>query len=224
MDQENISKKPGLRALATLCFNSFWGKFGQGLNMRQTEFFHESQANLFFQLFSDPMKQPTDFHILNNDMVQIEWTYKKDCQPEDNKTNIDLATFTTCWARLKLYSVLKQVDTRVLYYDTDSVIDASRPGQYDPPLGDYVGELTDELGTGEHMEEYVSGGPTNYAYKTNTHKETCKVRGFTLNYKNSQMINFESVKAIVTDPKVQSTITITNRNKICRDKRKKKTV
>ena len=153
-------------------------------------------------------------------MVQIEWTYKNDCQLEDNKTNIYLATFTTCWARLKLYSVLERVDTRVLYYDTDSVIYVSRPGQYDPPFGDYLGELTDELGTGEHIVEYVSGGPKKYAYKTNTNTETCKVRGFTLNYKNSQMINFESVKAIVTDPKVQSTITITNPNKICRDKRK----
>ena len=168
--------------------------------MRQTEFFHEMEANLFFQLFSDPMKQPLNFHILTNDMIQIEWVYKQDCQPEDNKTNIYLATFTTCWARLKLYSVLEKLDKRVLYYDTDSVIYVSRPGQYDH-LGDYLGELTDELEAGEHIIEFVSCGPKNYGYKTNKNKETCKVRGFTLNYTNSQLINFESVKHIVTDPK-----------------------
>ena len=61
-----------MRALAKLCLNSFWGKFGQRLNMRQTEFFHEMEANLFFQLFSYPMKQPLNFHILTNDMIQIE--------------------------------------------------------------------------------------------------------------------------------------------------------
>lgn len=159
------------------------------------------EANLFFQLFSDPTKQPLNFHILSNDMIQIEWIYKQDCQPEDNKTNIYLATFTTCWSRLKLYNVLEELDRRVLYYDTDSVIYVSRSGQYGPPLGDYLGELTDELKTVEHIVEFVSGGPKNYAYKTNTNKETCKVREFTLNYTNSQLINFESVKDIVTDPK-----------------------
>jgi len=222
LDRVNITKNPGLRALAKLCLNSFWGKFGQRLNMRQTEILHESQANLFFQLLSDPTKQPLNFHILTNDMLQMEWTYKRDCQPEDNKTNVYLATFTTCWARLKLYSVLEQLNKRVLYYDTDSVLYVSRPGEFDPPLGDYLGDLTDELDKGEHIVEFLSGGPKNYAYKTSENKETCKVRGFTLNYANSQLINFDSVKQIVTDPKSTPTITITNPNKICRDKNKRK--
>ena len=180
LNRENILKNPEMRALAKLCLNSLWGKFGQRLNMRQTEFC-EMEANLFFQPFSDPLKQPLNFHVLKNDMIQIEWIYKQDCQPEDNKFNIHLATFTTCWARLKLYSVLEKLDKRVLYYDTDSVIYMSRPGQYDPPLGDYLGELTDELEAGEHIVEFVSGGPKNYGYKINKNKETCKVRGFNLN-------------------------------------------
>ena len=154
----------------------------------------------FFQLFSDPLKQPIDFHILPNDTIQVEWHYKNDCQPEDNKTNIYLATFTTCWARLKLYSVLEQLGRRVLYYDTDSIIYVCLLNEYDPPLGDYLGELTNELQNGEHIVEFVSGGPKNYAYKTNENNETYKVRGFTLNFKNSQLINFHSVKDIITDP------------------------
>ena len=99
-------------------------------------------------------------------MIQTEWIYKQDCQPKDNKTNIYLATFTTCWARLKLYNVLEMLDKRVLYYDADSVMYMSRPGQYDPPLGDYLGELTDELEAGEYIVDLVSGVPKNYGYKT----------------------------------------------------------
>lgn len=34
----NIEKNPGLRSLAKLCLNSFWGKFGQRHNMKQTKF------------------------------------------------------------------------------------------------------------------------------------------------------------------------------------------
>ena len=41
------------------------------LDMRQTEFFYEMEANLFFQLFSDPMKQP-----LNFDLLKVTW-YKQ---------------------------------------------------------------------------------------------------------------------------------------------------
>ncbi len=182
LDESNIQKNPGLRLWPNLCLNSFWGKFGQRLNMRQTKFFHETEVDEFFQTLSDQTKDVLNFHIVSDDTIQIEWTYKKDCLPEDNKTNIYLATFTTCGARLKLYSVLEDLDRRVLYYDTDSVIYVSRPGQCDPPLGDFLGELTDELDGGEHIVGVCVGWPKNYAYKTNKNEETCKVRGFTLNF------------------------------------------
>ena len=68
----------------------------------------------------------------------------------------------------------------------------------------------------------MSGGPKNHAYKTNRGDETCKVRGFTLHFTNNQLINFESVKTLVIDPTELSTITVTNPQKICRDKRKRK--
>ncbi|MCG8048774.1 MAG: DNA polymerase [Candidatus Thiodiazotropha taylori] len=222
LDKHNLQKNPGLRALAKLCLNSFWGKFGQRLNLKQSAFFHETEVDAFFRVLSDPTKDVQNFHIVANDTMQVEWVYKKDCQPEDNKTNVYLATFTTCWARLKLYSVLERLDRKVLYYDTDSIIYVSRPGEYDPPLGDYLGELTNELDTGEYIEEFVSGGPKNYTYRTNRGSETCKVRGFTLHFTNSQLISFQSVKSLVTQTTPVSTISVVNPNKICRDKRKRK--
>ena len=79
-----------------------------------------------------------------------------------------------------------------------------------------MGELTNELKQGEHIVEFVSGGQKNNAYKTNRGNEMCKVRGFTLHVTNSQSINFESVKRMVLDPS-ESTITVTNPQKICRD-------
>ena len=101
-------------------------------------------------------------------------------------------TFTTWGARLKLYSILEQLDRNVIYYDTDSIIYVSHDKVTDPPLGDYLGELTYELGgAGVYIEEYESGGPKNYAYKTSTGHETVKVQGLTLNYKNSLLIKFD---------------------------------
>ena len=39
----------------------------------------------FFGVLSDPIKEVQNFHIVVNDTIQVEWIYKKDCQPEDNK-------------------------------------------------------------------------------------------------------------------------------------------
>ena len=63
----------------------------------------------------------------------------------DGKTNVVIASFTTSHALLKLYSVLEQLDRRVLYFDTDSVIYVSKDGEWEPPMGSYLGDLTDEL-------------------------------------------------------------------------------
>ena len=74
-----------------------------------------------------------------------------------------IAAYTTAQARLKLYSFLERLGERVLYYDTDSIIYLSREGsaEYELPLGDYLGDLTDELakdyGAGSYITEFASG-------------------------------------------------------------------
>jgi len=64
--------------------------------------------------------------------------------------------------------------------------------------GDYLGDLTDELeeyGSYSFVEEFVSGGPKNYAFSvfcpsTGKRATKCKVKGITLNYENSKGVNF----------------------------------
>ena len=170
------------------------------LNMKQTEFLHDTEAEIFFQRVSDPSLKLEDFHIINEHLIEIDYTYERGFIPEDMRTNVALASFTTCWARLKLLKSLEKIGNRVLYYDTDSNIYVSRPGEYDPSLGDYLGDFTDELDEGDFIVEFVSGGPKNYAYRTHQGKEECKVRGFSLNFTNSQIIKFETMKDVVQNP------------------------
>lgn len=122
LEYHNIQKNPGLRCLAKLCLNSFGGKFSQRLNMKQSMFIHESEADVFFRILSDPTKVPDNFHIFSKDTVQFEWNEHPLFTPFDKKTNIFLASCTTKWARLKLYSVLDVLGDRVLYFYTDNVI------------------------------------------------------------------------------------------------------
>ena len=68
--------------------------------------------------------------------------------------------------------------------------------------GECLGTMTSELKPGHHICEFFSGGPNNYAYKTINsetaeQKTVCKVRGITLNYNASQLVNFDKIKEMI---------------------------
>ena len=69
-----------------------------------------------------------------------------------------MAAFTTCHSRLKLYESLDTLQQQVLYYDTDSVIYRWRPNQPPITMGDFLGDMTDEL-DGDVITEFVSEAP-----------------------------------------------------------------
>ena len=72
-------------------------------------------------------------------------------------------------------------------------------GEFNPPLSEFVGGMTDEL-VGSHIAEYVSNGPKNYAICTADGKQIVKVKGFTLNYVASNQLNFDVMKDMaITD-------------------------
>jgi len=100
-------------------------------------------------------------------------------------------------------------------YLSDSIIYVSREGEYEPEIGDYLGELTSETGD-NYITTYVSGGPKNYTYQLDNGKTCCKVRGITLNFRNAQMINFNTISQMVRGVGEEK-ITVTNPCKIVRN-------
>ena len=115
-------------------------------------------------------------------------------------TNEVIGSYVTTGARLKLYTFLDALKEKAIYCDTDSVIYIQNRGQ--PPAvscGDKLGDLTNELGRDDYIEDFVSGGSKDYALKivngrTKEKKTICKVRRITLNYATSQLVNFDSIK------------------------------
>ena len=100
----NIKKNPGLRALAKLMLNSFWGKFGQRSNMPQIKYISEP-AEYFDMLTSDQILV-MGIHFVSDEMVEMRYQYKEEFVEESGKTNVVIAAYTTDQARLKLYSYL----------------------------------------------------------------------------------------------------------------------
>ncbi len=134
-----------------------------------------------------------DLIFLNENISQAFYTKNDEMFSGSVITNVVIAAFVTCYARLKLFNLLTKLGERVLYFDTDSVIYVSIPGEWEPEIVDYLGELTNELASGDFIVEGVFPGPKNYAFVTNEKETVCKVKGFSLNYKASMKVNFESI-------------------------------
>ena len=78
-----------------------------------------------------------------------------------------------------------------------------KEGQYNPKLGNNLGDLTNEISIndGGYISEIVCPGPKNYAYMTASGKTKCVVKGFTLNYQSSISLNFDVIKDMVLNKK-----------------------
>ncbi|KAG5891209.1 hypothetical protein JTB14_036126 [Gonioctena quinquepunctata] len=184
LDFSKVIDNPGLRSLAKLILNSFWGKFGQRENQPKTSIVNQSAE--FFRMMSNPTIYVNTVLPVNEDTLIVNWEYREEACDSLPTVNVVIAAFVTAQARLKLYSYLEQLEKRVLYYDTDSVIYVSRPGEFDIPTGEFVGDMTDELekeGLNSYITEFVSGGPKNYSYtlwstKDQEHKTGVKSRGY----------------------------------------------
>ena len=221
LDPEKIEKNPGKRTLAKLMMNSFWGKFGERPNKPRTQTI-TSPSQLYPYLFSDNFSLK-NLRICTDDVLEAVFTEVEDNIVPSNKSNIFIAAFTTAWARLKLYEALDIMQEQVLYYDTDSVIYRCKRNGPELPLGQYLGQFTNELDDpSDYITEFAAAGPKNYGYRTLKGKTECKVRGFTLNVRGKEVLNFETMKKNILseldDPQEERRIIkVTNPNHFKRD-------
>ena len=181
----------------------------------------------FFHFLDPTQYEVSDARLVNDEMVEVHYKEKDEFAEQNNKVNIVIAAFTTAYARLKLYDLLDLLQERVLYYDTDSVIYVHEPGKPDPPLGDYLGDLTDELDAGDYITTFISGGPKNYAYITNNGKSETKIRGITLDYAATKKLNLDVMRHLVyshVNCHTEEKVTVDMPFKITRDKKERNIV
>ena len=175
------------------------GKFAQRNDLSKHEYI--TSVRRYIELMSSSAVTVQDLKPVNTNVPMLLAQYKPSegyAEPAPN-TNVVLAAFVTAQARLRLYWYMDQVDERLLYCDTDSALYWHVPGQKALPLSDYLGGMTDEC-PGDSIECSLFGGAKNYALKMASGKTMCKIRGFSLNYRTSQRINFDSMKEIMLAP------------------------
>ncbi|XP_055341431.1 uncharacterized protein LOC129590302 [Paramacrobiotus metropolitanus] len=195
LEHDKIEANPGMRALAKLCLNSFWGRLGMQDNKPNTKYI--SSPEEFYRMLLSGEYHIHSWDLFSDDVLQLSYTRESLFVEQNPHANVVLAAFTTCWARLHLYGYMEQVQDTLLYFDTDSIIFVNRPGISVPPTGKFLGDLTDELQPGQFMTQFVSLGPKTYSYKTNDGKSVVKVKGFTLNGQTSEVITFERMVGVL---------------------------
>lgn len=87
----------------------------------------------------------------------------------------------------------------MIYYD-DGLDTTAQIGSV---LGAWTDELVPQVGDGGYISEFVTTGPKAYSYKAVSRDgaqtyEVCKAKGISLTATNRQLINFESMKEVVT--------------------------
>ena len=120
LDPARIEKNEGLRSLAKLMLNSHWGKFAQ--NQDKSKVSYVSDPSEYVAIMTDDTLEVTDLMYANKEHVAIRWRAKGEFVEALPNTNVILAVYTTAQARLKLYTLMEQLQERILYFDTDSVL------------------------------------------------------------------------------------------------------
>lgn len=172
--------------------------------------------NHLLNLMTNPSLEINSFSELSQDALLVSYKMREECTQMQPNVNVVLAAYTTAQARMHLYAYLDKLQERCLYYDTDSVIYTCKDDENILPLGDHLGELTDELaafGENSFISEAVFTAEKSYAFivKVPGHEDqtVCKVKGIHLNFKNSEKINFTSLKNLVLGNR-DETITLEN--------------
>jgi len=207
LDKNNISYNAGIRSISKLILNSLWGYLAMKQNKTSTKIINNPTD--WFKMVIDSQYNIKNINIQKNHLV-VEYNIDDNLYKENNKTNVALASFITAQGRLKLYDEIDKLGQRVLYFDTDSIIYYRNidKEEYEPKLGEYLGDLTDEIDPkdGNYIVEFVSAGPKNYAYKTDKGVTKCTIKGFTLNYITSLTLDFEKIKDIVQNNQTEKVL------------------
>jgi G:T-mismatch repair DNA endonuclease (very short patch repair protein) len=199
LDLNKICKNPGLRKTAKICLNSHWGRFA--MNANKTKMQIMTDASDWYNLFMDKNNTIHYLNISNPEIIQVGVSENKKTHTGSPQSNLAIAAFTTCYARLKLHNALMKVGDRAIYSDTDSVYFLVDDEFLHSPnmikTGDNLGDWTDECADGNYIKNFICYALKTYAVVHADGSIKIKAKGLECNYKAQQVLNVESFKKLL---------------------------
>lgn len=96
--------------------NSLWGKMAEKLD--RTEVRYCKTPKDLQQLISDKTLNIKSIYFCSDSILMVSYSKKSDLVSTKEFNNPIIASFVTCYARLKLLSQLELIQERILYFDT----------------------------------------------------------------------------------------------------------
>ena len=87
--------------------------------------------------------------------------------------------------------------SNALIFLSDSVIYLDDQNSYQVPIGEALGNFSNELKAHDYIVEFISTGPKSYYFKTFLEEVCLKMKGFNLSYENCHRINRDTMKQLI---------------------------
>ena len=184
----------GLRSTFKLCANSLFGKmcqnpFKDSIKVARNPIEEE-------KIWTDALNISTGRSRIKNFREQGGLALYTVTDETPSNTLIGscviLGAYITAYGRTTLWDQLNLYREKVLYHDTDSLIILLGPHDQDIHYGEFLGQLTDELG-GKRGIEFASLAPKTYCLKQEDGKIVkLKAKGIVLSdTRNSAILHFD---------------------------------
>ena len=183
--------KGGRRSGSKLLLNSSYGKFGQKFERNNTKskfFKDEYQALEFYNSIIDKDENAILRKIIYD---TYEVRYKEESVHAKPFMNVAIASFVTCYARLKEVKMIhkqEKLNNNVWYCDTDSVVCQNTPVNLSKKLGGWDIE--------NHFEFFKCYAPKGYIFKQKGKPINFKLKGLNRKTKEKLLQECNSIKEI----------------------------
>ena len=75
-----------------------------------------------YKLLTNDSVTVDNIRLINEEVIEVTYKEEEAFAKVNPNTNVVVAAFTTCHARLKLYEVLERLGDRAMYQDTGKLI------------------------------------------------------------------------------------------------------
>jgi hypothetical protein len=116
LDKANIAKNPGVRNEKKAKLNCLWGFFALASDHTMFKIIYKKEE--LDHLLSNDQFIIQNIDFCDDDFIQVSYSIREEFSFGSSNTNVIIAAFTTCHARLKLYSELERLGENVIYFDT----------------------------------------------------------------------------------------------------------
>ena len=161
----------------------------------------------FYELLTCSGTEVSNLIFPKDEVACVSWRYSEDNVAAGKYIDLAVAVYVTIQSRLKLYEYLSKLGQSVPYRGTDSVIFVQKDNDPQNSKHGIIGvtslmswRSTDLAPSLKSLCRVALKTMFSvFCLSTGKHATKCKVKGITLNYENSKVVNFTALRNLILE-------------------------